>query len=87
MTDFMKQSWKMSNCQRSQILQLLIFLFPRTLIQITAADVHFLCMVEVADVYFTNSLAKYPKLQAVFDRVAADPVIAEWRKVRPVTDW
>ncbi|XP_033643852.1 hematopoietic prostaglandin D synthase-like [Asterias rubens] len=55
--------------------------------KITAADVHFLCMVEVADVYFTNSLAKYPKLQAVFDRVAADPVIAEWRKVRPVTDW
>ncbi len=55
--------------------------------KLTAADVHFLCMVEVAEVYFPNSLAKYPKLKAVFDLVAANPVIAEWRKVRPTTGW
>lgn len=38
--------------------------------QLTAADVHFLTMVEAVEMYFPNSLAKYPKLKAVFDRVA-----------------
>ena len=29
---------------------------------------------------------KYPALQAVSDRVAAEPKIAEWIKKRPVTE-
>ncbi|XP_022092782.1 hematopoietic prostaglandin D synthase-like [Acanthaster planci] len=55
--------------------------------KLTAADIHFISMVEVANVYFPDSLAKFPKLKAVFDRVTSNPIIAEWRKARPVTPW
>ncbi|XP_033644326.1 hematopoietic prostaglandin D synthase-like [Asterias rubens] len=55
--------------------------------ELTAADVHFFSMVDFAEIYFPNSMAKFPKLQSLFDRVAANPKVAEWRKIRPVTSW
>lgn len=53
--------------------------------KITLADIHFYAIIELILPKMPNVLASYPNLKQVFDKVAANPKIAEYLKKRPQT--
>ncbi|XP_072051423.1 hematopoietic prostaglandin D synthase-like [Amphiura filiformis] len=54
---------------------------------ITVADLFVFCDIEVIQAFVDDLLAKYPKLSALFDRVASNEKVAEWVKTRPHTKY
>ena len=55
--------------------------------QLTAADLQFLASIECVTLLFKQKdlLKKFPSLQALHDRVSAQPAIAAYLKKRPDT--
>jgi len=53
--------------------------------KITLADIHFYSIIEMLIGKMPNILASYPNLKQVYDKVGANPKIAEYLKKRPET--
>ena len=51
----------------------------------TVADLYVFCELELSKAFMEDLLVPYPKLSALFARVAADEKVAEWIAKRPKT--
>ncbi|XP_072051422.1 hematopoietic prostaglandin D synthase-like [Amphiura filiformis] len=54
---------------------------------ITVADLFVFCDIQLIRAFVDDVLDKYPKISALFDRVASNEKVAEWVKKRPITKY
>lgn len=56
-------------------------------LQLTLGDLFFLHASDYIKAISPQALDKFPELSGLFDRIVANPKIAEWRAKRPVTEF